>query len=212
MENGDGIIYQATSRLHILRLPSLYIALNEGGSMCPWRECIHNIQRWQPQYVQMRCAWDTMPSPLSMSGLNCLGAVTLVDTFERHVHISLQYRISRLFVEKTSTVISRGFQLKHIPSGEVIRYPFSLCMSHVWQCNHHDVCSPSSLVCASPAVKRGHSLTVHWLAWPRHSRRPPTILKWALPSPDTVGPVLIARIKLRVFLEFTNFWFANLFY
>ena len=70
----------------------------------------------------------------------CLGAVTLVDTFERHVHISLQYRISRLFVEKTSTVISRGFQLKHIPSGEVIRYPFSLCMFHVWQCNHHDIC------------------------------------------------------------------------
>jgi len=29
-----------------------------------------------------------------------------------------QYRISRLFVEKTATVISRGFQLKHIPSGE----------------------------------------------------------------------------------------------
>ena len=53
----------------------------------------------------------------------CLGAVTLVDTFERHVHISLQYRISRLFVEKTSTVISRGFQLKHIPSGEVITLP-----------------------------------------------------------------------------------------
>ena len=69
----------------------------------------------------------------------CLGAVMLADTFERHVHISLQYRISRLFVEKTSTVISRGFQLKHIPSGEVICYPFSLCMSHVWQCNHHDI-------------------------------------------------------------------------
>jgi tyrosine-protein phosphatase non-receptor type 14/21 len=29
-----------------------------------------------------------------------------------------QYRISRSFVEKTDTVINRGFQLKHIPTGE----------------------------------------------------------------------------------------------
>ena len=31
---------------------------------------------------------------------------------------SFQYRVSRLFVEKTATVISRGFQLQHIPSGQ----------------------------------------------------------------------------------------------
>lgn len=39
-------------------------------------------------------------------------------------------------------------------------------------------------MCVSPAVTRGHSLTVHWLAWPRHSRGPTTILKWASPSAD----------------------------
>ena len=36
-----------------------------------------------------------------------------------YTHDIVQYRVSRLFVEKTKTVISRGFQLKHIPSGEV---------------------------------------------------------------------------------------------
>ena len=45
--------------------------------------------------------------------------------------LSLQYRISRLFVEKTATVISRGFQLKHIPSGEVIiAHSSNSCISH----------------------------------------------------------------------------------
>ena len=30
-----------------------------------------------------------------------------------------QYRISRTFVDKTTAVINRGLQLKHIPTGEV---------------------------------------------------------------------------------------------
>ena len=30
----------------------------------------------------------------------------------------MQYRVARLFVEKTLTVVSRGFQLQHIPSGQ----------------------------------------------------------------------------------------------
>ena len=44
----------------------------------------------------------------------------------------LQYRVARLFTEKTATVISRGFQLKHIPSGEVGTVP---CSS--WWAQYH---------------------------------------------------------------------------
>ena len=97
-----------------------------------------------------------------------LRAVTLVDTFERHIHISLQYRIFRLFVEKTSSVISRGFQLKHIPSGEVIRYPFSLCMSHVWQnviIMILSVCLPSSLL---PLLQSREVTHLQYIDWPDH--------------------------------------------
>lgn len=68
----------------------------------------------------------------------------------------------------------------------------SLYVSCVAKCNHHDiVCLFTLFPPASPAVTGGHSLTVHWLAWPRHSRGPPTIPKWASPSPDI--PVILAN-------------------
>ena len=142
----------------------------------------------------------------------CLGAVTLVDTFERHVHISLSVSNLQALCGKDVHCHQQRIPIKAHPQWRGNTLPIVCLMCGNVIIMILAVCSPSSLICASPAVKRGHSLTVHWLAWPRHSRGPPTILKWALPSPDTVGPVLIARIKLRVFLEFTNFWFANLFY
>ena len=91
---------------------------------------------------------------------------TLVDTVESHIHVPLQYRISRLFVEKTSTVISRGFQLKHIPSGEVI-HSSSHNMSHVWQCMILAVCSPSALVCVSLLQSR-EVTHLQYIDWPDH--------------------------------------------
>ena len=91
---------------------------------------------------------------------------TLVDTVESRIHVPLQYRISRLFVEKTSTVISRGFQLKHIPSGEVI-HSSSHNMSHVWQCMILAVCSPSALVCVSLLQSR-EVTHLQYIDWPDH--------------------------------------------
>ena len=53
----------------------------------------------------------------------------------------LQYRVARLFTEKTATVISRGFQLKHIPSGEVGTVP-AVCF-----------CTPNSSVEGATELK-----------------------------------------------------------
>ena len=93
-------------------------------------------------------------------------SIILVDTVESRIHVPLQYRISRLFVEKTSTVISRGFQLKHIPSGEVI-HSSSNHMSHVWQCMILAVCSPSALVCVSLLQSR-EVTHLQYIDWPDH--------------------------------------------
>ena len=56
-----------------------------------------------------------------------------------YVSLHMQYRVSRLFIEKSKTVISRGFQLKHIPSGKVCTLSITFLYVHqiikLMQCN-----------------------------------------------------------------------------
>ena len=44
----------------------------------------------------------------------------------------VQFRVLRLFVDKALTVVSRGFQLKHMPSGEVSALPHPSPQAVAW--------------------------------------------------------------------------------